>query len=89
MPTITAVELAKRAGMSPEKLRKALRKHKGDSDLAWHHWNDPWIAEMGSDRHKAMERILNEIKGVPNRGMWPIHTSRSIEHPGTKFKSRS
>ena len=63
MKTITAVDLATQAGINPEKLRKALRKHQADRDLAWHQWNNPWIAEIGSDRHKAMERILKEVLG--------------------------
>jgi 3-hydroxyisobutyrate dehydrogenase-like beta-hydroxyacid dehydrogenase len=61
MPTITAVELAKRAGIDPQKFRKALRKHSQDSDLSWHHRSDPWKSEMGSDRHRAMERVLAEV----------------------------
>lgn len=61
MKMITAVHLATQAGINPEKLRKALRMHQKDSDLAWHHWNDPWIAEMGSDRYHAMKRVLDEV----------------------------
>jgi hypothetical protein len=59
MSTITAVELARRAGIDAQKFRKALRKHKVDSDLSWHHPNDPWVGEMGSARQAAMERVLD------------------------------
>jgi hypothetical protein len=60
---ITAVEMARDCRIDPTKFRKALRRHhaQGDPDLSWHHHNERWIAEMGSDRHKAMQRVLQEI----------------------------
>jgi len=61
MLTITAVEIAKRAGIDSKKLRKALRVHQDDVDIKWHRRGDPWTAEMRSDRHAAMERVLTEL----------------------------
>jgi hypothetical protein len=63
MTLITAVEMARQAHIDPQKFRKALRKHKAQNDreFPWHHCNERWIAEVGSERHLAMQRVLNEI----------------------------
>jgi hypothetical protein len=60
---ITAVDMAKREHLTPERFRKALRKSQaqGAKDLSWHRHNERWEAEEGSDRHKAMQRVLREI----------------------------
>ncbi|MGH2508999.1 MAG: hypothetical protein ACRDHZ_16580 [Ktedonobacteraceae bacterium] len=51
---ITAVEMAKDAGVDRRLFRSALRHAK----LPWHHWYDRWAAPRGSERHKDMERVL-------------------------------
>jgi len=54
---IRAVEMAKRAGIDPRRFRKALRKMR----FPWHHHNDPWTVEAGSDRYREMEEVLNSL----------------------------
>jgi len=66
MALITAVFLAKQAGITPEKFRRALRKRKrgGASDLKWHHPDGAyWQADDVSapERIASMKRVLREI----------------------------
>jgi hypothetical protein len=57
MATITAVDMAKQAGITPDRFREALRKENFD----WHVYNAPWTAVVGSEEHAAMERVLREL----------------------------
>ena len=52
----TAVEMAKRAGIDAKIFRQALREKK----FPWHVHNDYWTVEVGSERHSAMERVLQD-----------------------------
>jgi hypothetical protein len=58
MATITAIKMATRAGMDPKLFREVLR----DENFEWHRANDRWTVEVGSEEHRAMERILRKIK---------------------------
>ena len=57
MATTTANEMAKRAGVDPQRFRQALR----DERFPWHFDWERWQVEVGSERHQAMERILVRV----------------------------
>ncbi len=54
---ITAKEMAKKAGVGPQRFRNALRK----ANLPWHTHYDRWTVRLGSPQHRAMERVLNRL----------------------------
>jgi len=54
---VSAAEMARAAGVSPKRFRAALRKER----FPWHQYNDRWTAERGSDRHLAMQRVLQAL----------------------------
>jgi hypothetical protein len=58
MPTITAIEMARKVGIVPDSFRAALR----DANLDWHDPYERWTVEVGSDRHQDMQRILSELR---------------------------
>jgi hypothetical protein len=57
MATITAVDMAREAGMNPKKFRNALRKEK----FGWHKHNDRWTVDIDSVQHAAMKQVLSKI----------------------------
>jgi hypothetical protein len=65
MTLITAVFLAKQARISAKRFRQALRdsQREGAKDLSWHHHNERWQADDGteSDKLESMKRVLREI----------------------------
>ena len=58
MAKMTATKMAARAGISPKLFREVLR----DETFEWHRFHDRWTAEVGSEEHRAMERVLKKIK---------------------------
>jgi hypothetical protein len=52
IPTTTAVETAKDAGISPKKFRRVLR----NANLIWHGTGERWTAEVDSKEHEEMKR---------------------------------
>lgn len=67
MALITAVFLANGKGITPTKLRRALRRSKSDGapDLQWHHHGDRWQADdvTEPERVESMKRVLRDIAG--------------------------
>ena len=65
MTLITAVFLARQAGIVPDRFRYALRKSQraGATDLSWHRHKDWWQADDISEpeRVESMLRVLGEI----------------------------
>jgi len=59
MPTTTAEEMAKQAGIDPKRFRHALR----EKNFPWHVHNDRWTVEIGSENHQQMELVLRELAG--------------------------
>lgn len=55
---ITAIDIARSAGVDPKAYRQALR----DADFPWHHHNERWTVEIDSPEHEAMRRVLNLLK---------------------------
>ena len=55
---VTAVEMAREAGISTNLFRAALRA----ADLSWHRPMDPWAARRDSQRHKDMIWVLDELR---------------------------
>ena len=55
---ITAVEMARGAGIDPKRFRQALR----DEGLDWHAWNERWTVEEGSQEHRDMLRVLKRLE---------------------------
>ena len=58
MATTRAVDMAKQAGIDPKRFRKALR----DEHFRWHNHNDRWTVDIGSEHHRAMERVLRNFQ---------------------------
>ena len=54
---ITAVEIARDAGIDPKRFRQALRRE----NLAWHHYYAKWTVAEGSPKHKDMIRVLRTL----------------------------
>ena len=54
---VTAVEMAKAAGVLPKEFFRALEA----AQLPWHRSDLPWIAERDSPEHRDMEAVLGEI----------------------------
>jgi hypothetical protein len=59
MQTISAVEIAKSAGIDPKRYRGALRKAR----LPWHHHYERWTVPEGGAEHKDMFRVLKHLTG--------------------------
>src|SRR5579864_2219818 len=57
MAKITAIEMARKAQVNPELFRQVLC----DENFDWHKPNDRWAVELGSEEHKAMQRVLSKI----------------------------
>jgi hypothetical protein len=55
---ITAIEMAREAGVSEKALRAALRK----AAFPWHAHNDRWNVIKGSPQHAAMQRVLDTMR---------------------------
>ena len=55
---ITAEEIARRLRISAKRLRAELRK----AELSWHIRYARWEAEVGTGRHRDMERIAATLK---------------------------
>ena len=54
---ISAVEMAKEAGIDPKRFRKALR----DEALPWHVPNERWLVRRSSPEHDDMVRVLKQL----------------------------
>jgi hypothetical protein len=59
--TITAMEMAKSAGISPKRFRAALRAQR----FSWHAANHPWIVPKGGSEHEDMQRVLANLMRQP------------------------
>lgn len=57
MGLVTAVEMARAAGIDPKRFRRALRAEK----FPWHTHGAHWTVEDGSLHHRAMERVLRDL----------------------------
>jgi hypothetical protein len=57
MAKITAIEMARKAGIDPKLFREVLR----DENFDWHKRHDRWTVEIGSGEHRAMQRVLSMI----------------------------
>ncbi len=55
---VTAVDMAKEAGISPKRFRQALRK----ANLPWHSYYERWEVPEGSPEHEDMKRVLERLK---------------------------
>ena len=56
---ITAVRMAKEAGIDPKRLRAALRKEK----FSWHGHNDRWTVRRDGAEHRDMQHVLSGLLG--------------------------
>jgi len=56
-PLITAVEMARHAGIDPKAYRRALRSE----GLRWHGHNDRWTVPQDSPEHDDMRRVLTKM----------------------------
>lgn len=76
--SITAVEMARAAGIEPKRFRAALRV----ASLPWHRHLMPWIAVEGSGEHRDMIAVLNSLMGglaAPvSRNTSPAPRGRSV-----------
>jgi hypothetical protein len=54
---VTAVELAREAGIDPKTFRAALRRER----FPWHRHNASWTALRGSPQHENMLRVLSRL----------------------------
>ena len=54
---ITAMEMARKARIDPNLFLAVLR----DENFDWHKRNDRWTVKVGSEEHRAMQRVLNMI----------------------------
>ena len=54
MAKITATQMARKARIDPRLFREVLC----DENFDWHKRNDHWTVEIGSDEHRAMQRVL-------------------------------
>ena len=57
MAKITAIEMARKAKINPRLFCEVLR----DENFDWHKHKDRWTVEMGSEQHRAMQRVLRLI----------------------------
>ena len=56
--SVTAVEIAKEAGIDPKRFREALRRE----NFRWHlRKNAPWTVERNSPEHLDMLRVLKRL----------------------------
>src|SRR5438067_6527542 len=66
---VTAIQMAKEAGIRPKAFRHALDREK----LSWHTHSAPWIVRRNSQQHDDMRRVLNRLiskrdtTGAPSR----------------------
>jgi len=58
MAKTTAKQMARAARIDPKLFREVLC----DENFEWHRLNDRWTVEVGSEEHRAMERVLRKIK---------------------------
>jgi len=58
---ITAVEMAREAGIPEKAFRTALRK----ANLSWHRHNEPWEVSRDSKEHADMRAVLATLTGTP------------------------
>ena len=58
MAETTATKMATAARIDPKVLREVLH----DENFDWPRFNDRWTVEVGSEEHRAMERVLRKIK---------------------------
>lgn len=56
---ITAVEMARSAGIDPKTFRRALRAEA----FPWHGHNERWTVPVGSPQHNDMLRVLRSLTG--------------------------
>jgi 3-hydroxyisobutyrate dehydrogenase-like beta-hydroxyacid dehydrogenase len=54
---VSAVDLAKKAGVSPKAFRAALRK----AGFDWHQHRAPWVADRGSQQERDMRNVLRSM----------------------------
>jgi len=60
--TITAIEMAKGAGVDPRMFRRRLREaRRGGTGLAWHNLGDSWTVREGSAHYVEMQRVLDAM----------------------------
>jgi hypothetical protein len=57
MAKITAIEMARKAKIDPKQFLAVLR----DENFDWHKRNGRWTVEIGSEEHRAMQRVLSMI----------------------------
>jgi hypothetical protein len=50
--------MATEARIDPKLFRQVLH----DENFEWHRFNDRWTVEVGSEEHRAMERVLNKFR---------------------------
>jgi hypothetical protein len=58
MAKTTAKQMATAAQIDLKLFSEVLR----DENFKWHRFNDRWTVEVGSEEHRAMERVLRKIK---------------------------
>jgi len=51
------MEMARKARIDPNLFLAVLR----DENFDWHKRNDRWTVKVGSEEHRAMQRVLNMI----------------------------
>lgn len=54
---ITAIEMARDAGLNPKRFRQALR----DAGLTWHVHNQYWTVRENTREHRDMLAVLNDL----------------------------
>lgn len=54
---VTAIKLARAAGIDPKRFRQALRAER----LPWHQHYERWVVLEGSVEHSDMLRVLSEL----------------------------
>jgi hypothetical protein len=86
---ITAVELARQAGVEPKAYRAALRKR----EFAWHLRNHPWSVKKNGPEHVEMVKVLRAMKreGHPRDltdDARHVHTPALTESPLAKGMSK-
>ena len=58
MEKVTAVEMARAAGVNPKKFRRALRQE----NFPWHEHSDRWTVGLDSPEHRDMSRVLEHLR---------------------------
>jgi hypothetical protein len=56
--TVTAIEMMKTAGMDAKVLRRALDK----ANLLWQEPNSLWKVQCDSPGHKAMQKVVDQLR---------------------------